>query len=160
MKHFIAKMNTVEYSELAVLSDSQSEKLTCSKLSNRIDGLAKGLHVEWEVVIRDNAELLMLTRKAKRVEDAELHDLEMAMNNFLSSVDKMELPTKKNECIDSKVEKEAKKMIDALLSDEDFSENRFPIARKLDNNIMIGIGGFSNPVMRHILTLAKKAYDK
>lgn len=160
MKHFVARNNSVEYSELAMLSDSQSEKLTSSQLKERIDKVAKELNVQWDVVVRDNVELLMLTRKAKKVEDAETHDLEMAMTNFLSWVDKQELPTKKNECVDSKVEKEAKKMIDALLSDEDFSENRFPIARKLDNNIMIGIGGFSNPVMRHILELAKQAYDK
>lgn len=160
MKHFIARNNTVEYSELAVLSASQGEKLTCEELKSRIDACAKDMHFTWEVVARGNVEMLKITRRAKQVEDEETHDLEMAMNNFLAWIDKTELPTKKNECIDSKVEKEAKEMIDVLLSDRQFEENRFPIVRNLRDDIMIGVGGFSNPVMRHILTLAKKAYDK
>ena len=93
----------MSYAELIVLSDSQHKKLVLYEMSERLDGLkelrksidnlAKDLHVNWSIESNGNVHIICIERTTTDpIDDAKYHDLEIAATNFMSAIDKLELP--------------------------------------------------------------------
>ena len=92
-KRFQSVDNMVNVTVLIVLTNSQLTKLENKDLRPRIDGLAKDLHLDWDVETNGNTYQAALSRMCGPVVDSnEAHEIEMAATNFMSKVDKMELP--------------------------------------------------------------------
>lgn len=98
----------MSYAELIVLSDSQHKKLVLYEMGERltgleelrkgIDNLAKDLHVNWSIESNGNVHIICIERTTTDpIDDAKYHDLEIAATNFMSAIDKMELPKEKDE---------------------------------------------------------------
>lgn len=98
----------MSYAELIILSDSQHKKLALYEMGKRlagleelrksIDNLAKALHVNWSIENNENVYIICIERTtADSIDDAKYHDLEIAATNFMSAIDKLELPEEKKE---------------------------------------------------------------
>lgn len=98
----------MSYAELIVLSDSQHKKLALYEMGERLDGLeelresidnlAKDLHINWSIESNGNVHIICIERTTTDpIDDAKYHYLEIAAANFMSTIDKMELPKEKNE---------------------------------------------------------------
>lgn len=87
------------HAECIVLTNSQYKKLTCDELAKRVDGLAKDFHVDWSVEGNENANIINISRTTTAtIDDAFCHKLEMDATNFMSAIDKLELPKLEPEC--------------------------------------------------------------
>lgn len=87
------------HAECIVLTDSLYEKLTCDELAKRVDGLAKDFHVDWSIECNGNVSIINVTRTTTDIiDDAFCHKLEMDATNFMSAIDKLELPKPEHEC--------------------------------------------------------------
>ena len=93
----------MSYAELIVLSDSQHRKLVLYEMGERLDGLkelrkridslAIDLHVNWSIESNGNVHIICIERTTTDpIDDAKYHDLEIAAANFMSAIDKLELP--------------------------------------------------------------------
>ena len=133
---------TMSYAELIVLSDSQRKKLTLYAMGKRltgleelrksIDNLAKDLHVNWSIENNGNAIICIERTTTDPIDDAKYHDLEMAAANFMSGIDKLELPKEEPECpsheSDGEEKTTTKQFIKELLRDLNLpTENRFRV---------------------------------
>ena len=122
---------TMSYAELIVLSDSQRKKLTLYAMGKRlagleelrksIDNLAKDLHVNWSIENNGNAIICIERTTTDPIDDAKYHDLEMAAANFMSGIDKLELPKEEPECpsheSDGEEELTGEQFVEKLLHD-------------------------------------------
>lgn len=122
---------TMSYAELIVLSDSQRKKLTLYAMGKRlagleelrknIDNLAKDLHINWSIENNGNALICIERTTTDPIDDAKYHDLEMAAANFMSGIDKLELPKEEPECPSHESEDEEemtdKQFVEKLLHD-------------------------------------------
>ena len=108
----------VVLTQMAVLTESQAEKLESSQLRKKIEELAKRLKFRW--YIENNGQHLMLccSRTFITVEDADMHDLEMQQDTFLSEIDKMELdiPEEKE---DEKLNEDIVELMHNIIGDEE-----------------------------------------
>jgi hypothetical protein len=75
-----------------VLTESQREKLESGKLREKIDHIAMNMHVCWSVEI-DNIATGLIGKECGSVIDSDtMHQIEIVATNFMSVVDKLELP--------------------------------------------------------------------
>lgn len=98
----------MSFAELIVLSDSQHKKLALYEMGERlagleelrksIDNVAKDLRVNWSIEDNGNIHIICIERiTTEPIDDAKYHDLEIAATNFMSAIDKLELPEEKKE---------------------------------------------------------------
>lgn len=92
-KRFQSIDGMVNVTILIVLTGSQFQKLENKDLRTRIDDLAKIFHLDWAVESNGNVQMAALSRTCGPVVGSnEAHEIEIAADNFMSAVDKMELP--------------------------------------------------------------------
>ena len=90
MKRFQAKKIIV--TDLTVLTDSQFEKLENPDLREKINAIAKDLHVDWAVEVNGNCNQLALSRTlGPIVSDNDTHELEITAANFMRAIDDIKL---------------------------------------------------------------------
>lgn len=76
-----------------VLTESQREKLESGKLREKIDHIAMDMHVCWSVEVNNNIATGLIGKECGPVIDSDtMHQIEIAATNFMSAVDKLELP--------------------------------------------------------------------
>lgn len=91
MKRFQANGKKIITTDLTVLTDSQFEKLENPDLRDKINAIAKDLHVDWAVEVNGNCNQLALSRTlGPVVSDSDTHELEMTSIQFTNSIDKLE----------------------------------------------------------------------
>lgn len=122
---------TMSYAELIVLTDSQHKKLVLYAMGKRlagleelrksIDNLAKDLQINWSIEDSGNIHIICIERTTTDpIDDAKYHDLEIAATNFMSAIDKLELPKTEPECPsheDSEEKTTSKQFVEKLLHD-------------------------------------------
>lgn len=92
-KRFQSIDSMVNVTILIVLTSSQLQKLENEDLRPRIDNLARDFHLDWAVETNGNVHQAALSRVCGPVVGSnEAHEIEIAADNFMSAVDKMELP--------------------------------------------------------------------
>lgn len=134
---------TMSYAELIVLSDSQRKKLTLYAMGERlagleelrknIDNLAKDLHVNWSIENNGNALICIERTTTDPIDDAKYHDLEIAAANFMSGIDKLELPKEEPECPSHESDGDEKVQDEESVKEEEKKAEQF--IRKLLNDI-------------------------
>lgn len=93
-KRFQSVDNMVNVTVLIVLTGSQLQKLENKDLCSHIDLLAKDFHLDWAVETNGNVHIAALSRMCGPVVGSEIiHQIEIDATNFMSAVDKLELPT-------------------------------------------------------------------
>lgn len=80
--------------ELIVLTKVMSDKFNCEGLLQKIDKVAKDLHVEWAIELNGQKEVLAVSRVSDEdtVNEEILHKLEADALTFFSIVQDMEMP--------------------------------------------------------------------
>ena len=92
-KRFQSIDGMVNVTILIVLTGSQLQKLENKDLRSRIDGLAGNFHLDWAVETNGNVHIAALSRMyGPVVGSEETHQIEIDATNFMSGIDKMELP--------------------------------------------------------------------
>lgn len=92
-KRFQSIDGMVNVTILIVLTGSQLQKLENKDLRSRIDGLAGNFHLDWAVETNGNVHIAALSRMCGPVVGSEeTHQIEIDATNFMSGIDKMELP--------------------------------------------------------------------
>ena len=81
-----------------VLTDSQRKKLENGQLRETIDNIALDMHVCWSIEVNGNTALGLVGRECGTVIDSDtMHQVEIAATNFMSAIDKLQIPEKKDE---------------------------------------------------------------
>lgn len=116
----------VVISNIVILTVRDLEKLENPDLQDRINNIAKDMHVDWAVETSGNESSASISRTFGPVIGAEeIHDLDMATNSFMTAVYNIELPQTKD-VQTSQLEKDlifCKKVLDTF----DESEEEFGI---------------------------------
>ena len=89
------------YAVLVILTKSQAEKLSNESLLKQLDNMAIDMAIEWAIEMSGDYEILVISRTTfSNVEEEMLKDIEKTAHEFLSNVDKLELPKvlKEPEC--------------------------------------------------------------
>ena len=111
------------YAALAILTKSQAEKLSNESLLKQFDNMAIDMAIEWAIEMSGDYEILVISRTTfSNVEEEMLKDIEKTAREFLSNVDKLELPKvlKEPECPSHESEEEEmtnKQFVEKLLHD-------------------------------------------
>jgi len=77
---------------MVVLTDDQLEKMESEELREKIDNIAKDMHISWHVEKSVTQPIGVVGRKFPTpLHSAEMHSLEIVATNFMSAIEKLEL---------------------------------------------------------------------
>lgn len=92
-KRFQMRAEGINVSAIVVLTPSEQETLECKDLEKSINNIATDLHVAWAVEINGNVATATISKQfGPVVGDQQTHEVEMAANNFMSGIRKLEIP--------------------------------------------------------------------
>lgn len=95
-KRFQMRAEGINISAIVVLTPSEQETLECKDLEKSINNIATDLHVAWAVEINGNIATATISKQyGPVVGDEQSHEVEMAANNFMSGIRKLEIPLAK-----------------------------------------------------------------
>ena len=122
---------------IIILSQQQFDKLNDKRLASQIEAIAKDLHIDWDVNNKkeksnnsDFVDVYILTCSrvtTQDIDDAYQHDLEMAADNFMSAVEKLQIdePECPNHDNAAQVNSEKLAFVDSLIEDEQSIRKNF-----------------------------------
>lgn len=91
-KRFQIIDDCINVSIIIPLSPSEQSKLECKDLENRIDAIAKDMHIDWAIEISGNIATVAISQTfGKVVGDKEGHELEILATNFMRAIEHLEL---------------------------------------------------------------------